>query len=276
MDARTAGGVSAVRVSTGITVSYREAGSPEAPAVVLLHPWLESGDAFSLVLPHLVAAGLWVLAPDLRGCGGSDKPPDGYDLSSLAADVVAFLDAVGVASAIVVGASSGGYVAQAVAASYPGRVDGLVLAGAPRSLQGRTPPFAAELADLRDPIEKDWARDFVESFAAPGTVPEEFLAARLRDALAVPAAIWRESLDALIRSEPPMLHRISAPTLVVGGARDSLLGRDAEELVAAIRGARLVEYADAGHVVHWEAPERLARDVVAFARAVRRQRRGAE
>lgn len=260
---------SAVRIDTGITVSFLEVGSAdETTAIVMLHPWLESADAFSTMLPHL-GSGLRVLAPDLRGCGDSDKPTGGYELPNLAADVVAFIGAAQVKSAILVGASSGGYVAQAVAASHPGLVSGLVLAGAPRSLQGRTPAFATQLEQLSDPIDHDWAQSFVESFTPAGGVPEEFVDSRLRDALAVPAGIWRESLEALIRSDPPESGMIQAPTLVVSGNRDELLDRDAEALVRDIPGAALVEYAGAGHLIHWEQPERLARDVLAFAQKVR-------
>ncbi len=258
---------SAVRLTTGITVSYREQGAANGSAVVLLHPWLESEGAFSLVLPHL-PPWLRVLAPGQRGCGRSDKPPGGYELPSLAADVVAFLDSLGVGSAVLVGASSGGYTAQEVAVANPDRVAGLVLAGTPRSLHGRTPSFAAELADLRDPIDEAWARAFVDSFVAPGVVAEEFLQARVRDALAVPAQLWRETLTALIRSEPPASERISAPTLVMSGTRDSLLDDDAEALVRAIPSSRRVEYPEAGHLIHWEQPERLAHDVTSFAQEV--------
>lgn len=259
----------AVDLETGITTAFEAWGPGTAPVVVLLHPWLESGDAFSLVREHLTPA-LRFLAPDQRGHGASSRPSTGYDLRSLAADVVAFLDALSVGSALLVGASSGGYVAQEVAASYPDRVRGLVLAGSPRSLHGRMPPFAAEVADLRDPIDAAWARSFVEGFAAPGRVPEAFLDRRLRDALVVPAGIWRESLDALVRSRPPASHLIGAPTVVVSGALDSLVGRrEARALAQAIPNARRVEYGDAGHAVHWEQPRRLAADVVALAEDLR-------
>lgn len=258
-----------VPLPTGVRTAYLEWGTPDALPVVLLHPWLESGDTFSLMRPHLVshpASRMRVLAPDQRGHGSSSVPAGGYELPGLAADVVAFLDATGVGSALLVGASSGGYVAQQVAATAPDRVAGLVLAGAPRSLRGRTPPFAGELADLRDPIDESWARSFVAGFVAPGVVEEGFLDARVRDALAVPADVWRESLAALVRSQPPASDSIRAPTLVVSGAQDALLGRqDARDLARTIPGARWVEYDGAGHVLHWERPERLAADVVAFA-----------
>ncbi len=258
-----------MRIDTGISVSFLEVepAAETTSTILLLHPWLESADAFSMMLQCL-GSGLRILAPDLRGSGASDKPAYGYELPSLAADVVAFMDATEAVPAVLVGASSGGYIAQEVAASHPDLVTALVLAGAPRSLHGRTPPFAPQLERLSDPIDAGWARAFTESFAPRGGVPEAFVAARVRDALAVPAGIWRESLEALIRSAPPESELISAPTLVVSGRRDELLDRDAEELVRHIPRARVVEYAGAGHVIHWEQPKRLAQDVEAFAREV--------
>jgi rifampin ADP-ribosylating transferase len=66
---------------------------------------------------------------DQRGHGDAGKPATGYDLESLGADIEAFMDAIGLSSAVLVGSSSGGYVAQQVAVHSPARVAGLVLVG---------------------------------------------------------------------------------------------------------------------------------------------------
>src|SRR3954464_1743044 len=65
---------------------------------------------------------------DNRGAGGSDKPSGPYDLEVMADDAVAVLDAEGVATAHVMGASMGGVRAQIVAVRHPERVRSLVLA----------------------------------------------------------------------------------------------------------------------------------------------------
>ena len=65
---------------------------------------------------------------DNRGVGRSDKPVGSYDLEQMAADAVAVLDAAGVESAHVIGASMGGVLAQIMAVRYPERVRSLVLA----------------------------------------------------------------------------------------------------------------------------------------------------
>ena len=107
-----------IDLATGVGVSYVAHGDPAGTPVVLLHAWVESLRSFDRLTP-LLPPSLYTLAVDQRGHGDSDKPSHGYDLASLGADVVAFLDAVDLASAVLVGSSSGGYVKCGVTA-WPG------------------------------------------------------------------------------------------------------------------------------------------------------------
>jgi pimeloyl-ACP methyl ester carboxylesterase len=253
-----------LRLTTGISTGYTESGDPDGlPALLLLHAWAESRRSFAILGP-LLPPWLRTIAIDLRGHGEADKLLTGYELPTLAADVVAAMDALDLPDAVLVGASSGGYVAQQVAVDHPRRVAGLVLAGSPRDLRG-VKPFAAEIERLRDPVDPAWVRAFVAAF--PGApVPDWFLEQAVADALRLPADVWRASLAGLSASRPPTdIGEISAPTLVVSGASDGLLGREqSAALVSAIPGARSIEYPDAGHVVLWDQPARLAADIAAF------------
>jgi len=116
-------GVRRVGLATGVSVPYVSVGPPSAAPVVLLHAWGESWHSFDRLLPLLPRA-IHAVAMDLRGHGDADKPAAGYSLVDVAADVAAFMDAVGVSSAVLVGSSSGGYVAQQVAITSPHRVAG--------------------------------------------------------------------------------------------------------------------------------------------------------
>ena len=249
---------------SGVRLSYVSTGPASATPVVLLHAWGESRGSFDRVVP-LVATASHVFAVDQRGHGDADRPTAGYSLATLADDVVAFMDAVAVPSAVLVGSSSGGYVAQQVAAGRPDRVAGLVLVGAPRSLQGR-PAFAEEIDRLSDPVDAAWVRDSLAWFPTYHPVPQRYVDDRVRDGARLPAHVWRESFHGLCDATPPTdVATITAPTLVLWGERDELVTRgDAERLAAAIRGARLVVYEDTGHLVLWEQPERVAGDVTAF------------
>ena len=82
----------------------------------------------------------------------------------------------------------------------------------------------------------------------------------------MPADVWRQTLNGLITARPPTeTGTITAPTLIIWGARDELLSwEDERALATAIPGSRLVVYEDTGHLVLWEQPERVASDLVGF------------
>lgn len=175
------------------------------------------------------------------------------------------MDAVALSSAVLLGSSSGGYVAQQVAATALHRVAGLVLVGSPRSLRGR-PSFAEEVDRLSDPVDTTWVRESLTWFPRFHPVPEPFIEDRVQDGARIPAHVWRETFNGLCSAAPPTeTATISAPTLIVWGERDELLGREqGEELSAAIPGSQLVVYDRTGHLVLWEQPDRVARDLAEF------------
>jgi pimeloyl-ACP methyl ester carboxylesterase len=258
------GSVQRVRLATGIEVSYVERGDPGGAPLLLLHAWVESLGSFDRLLPVLPDS-IHAFAFDQRGHGTSDKPALGYTLADAADDAVAFMEALELPAAVVLGSSSGGYVAQQIALSRPDRVLGLILVGSPWSLHGR-PPFADEVDRLTDPIDRAWVEASLLWFKRSREVPDWYLQDRVEDGVRVPADIWRRSLAGLVEAQPPTgVGVINAPTLVIWGGRDELLSRaDEEALVASIPGARLVVYDDTGHLVLWEHPERIAAEVVAF------------
>ncbi|MEO6715155.1 MAG: alpha/beta fold hydrolase [Mycobacteriales bacterium] len=85
-----------------------------------------------------------------------------YRISDLASDIVGFMDAVGTARALLVGASSGGLVSQVVATSHPQRVVGLVLISRPVTLADKPGVTATreEIMTLSDPIDPPSVEQF--------------------------------------------------------------------------------------------------------------------
>ena len=260
-------GLRTLELRTGISVPCFIRGPETEIPLLLLHAWAESRRTFDRLIPLL--PGLRILAPDLRGQGEADKPDGGYSLREQAQDVAAILDALDVQRAYVLGSSSGGYVAQQFAAMYPERVAGLVLVGAPLTLQGR-PSFADEVDALADPLDEEWVRDSLTWFPLLHPVPAWYVEDRIKDGLAMPARAWKGILDGLVEAVPPTeAGSISAPTLVIWGASDELLPRsDQEILVSRIPGSRLVVYSETGHLVLWECPEQVAADTMAFLEAL--------
>jgi rifampin ADP-ribosylating transferase len=252
------------RLASGVRLAYYQHGDPSGVPVLLLHAWDESRGCFDRLVP-LLPVTMHVLAMDQRGHGEADKPASGYALMDFAADVEAFMDAMDLKSAVLLGSSSGGYVAQQVAVNIPHRVTGLVLVGSPRSLRGR-PAFADEVDRLVDPVDRTWVECSLAWFPRFHDVPDWYIQDRIEDGVRMPADVWRHTLSGLMTARPPTeTGTITAPTLIIWGARDELLSwEDERALAAAIPGSRLVVYQDTGHLVLWEQPERVASDLAAF------------
>jgi pimeloyl-ACP methyl ester carboxylesterase len=113
-----------------LNVGYVEDGPADGPAVVLLHGWPYDIHSYVDVVPLLATAGYRVTVPYLRGFGTtrflSDETFRNGEQAALALDVVAFMDALGIANAIVAGFDWGARTADIVAALWPERCNGLV------------------------------------------------------------------------------------------------------------------------------------------------------
>ena len=101
-------------------------------------------------------------APDQRGHGESEQPECCYTVDDYAADVDAFMDAVGIEEATIVGHSGGTLIAPRVALSYPRRVSRLVLVGS--AIMGARNEVMLELGEavraLEDPVPLEFVREF--------------------------------------------------------------------------------------------------------------------
>lgn len=108
----------------GLRLHYLSAG--QGPAVVLLHGWANTSFAWRHIIPPL-SRRFTVIVPDLRGMGDSSKPLTGYDRETVASDILALLDQLGVKTATVVGHDLGAHVAFELASRHPERISRLVM-----------------------------------------------------------------------------------------------------------------------------------------------------
>ena len=258
---------------SGIALPYAETGSPgRSVPVVLVHAYVESWRYFEHVLRSLPES-VHAFAPTQRGHRSVKGKVAGYRISDFATDIVDFLDVVGAARAVLVGASSGGLVSQAVTTSHPERVAGLVLISSPVTLTDKPGVTAmrGDIMALSDPIDPRFVEQFVRA-TAPHEVPEEFVARLVHESLGVPAAVWRESLVGLLQVERPQpLEHIRVPTLLLSGSGDDFVREDQQVLLARIPDVELVVYDGVGHGPHLARPSSVAADLAAFLHGTRIQ-----
>jgi non-heme chloroperoxidase len=265
-------GFATTHLSTDVTLHYAEQGDPTGEVIIFLHGYSDSWFSFSRVLP-LLSPEYHAFALTQRGHGDSERPECCYTLGDFAADVGAFMDAIGIDEATLVGHSTGALFAQRVALNYPRRVSRLVLIGAQTPANEVILRLREEVRALEDPVPPEFVREFQES-TIYHPVPEEFLDTVVSESLKLPARVWRDYMEGAVLSIDHdyvvQLREIDVPTLILWGEQDALFPREEQErLAAAIPGATLKVYPESGHVVHWERPEQVVRDLEAFVRDTR-------
>lgn len=253
-----------VRLPGGPTLETLDFGERSAPAVMLLHGVTDSWRSFEPVVDRL-AAGFRVVAPSQRGHGRSDKPMDGYRTRNFASDAIALADALGLERFAVVGHSMGAANALRLAIEHPGRVAALGLVGGFARFATNAAVlefYEGAIRGLRDPIEEAIAREFQAGTLA-GAIDPDFFEMVVRESLLAPARVWRSCFEGFLEDDfADELAQVRAPTLVLWGDRDAFVPRgDQDALLAGIAGSRLRVYEGVGHGLHWEEPERFARDV---------------
>lgn len=256
-----------IRLPGRVRIEFAEQGDHGGTPVIALHGVTDSWRSFEPVLLHLPSE-LRVMALTQRGHGDSEKPADGYRPADFAADVASFMDAMEIERAVLVGHSMGSINAMRFAVDHPARVAGLLLAGT-MPWFGRPPElvqyYRQEIVPLADPVPDAFARDFQRSTLAQ-QIPDPMLDRFVAESLKVPADVWRAAFAGFIGDDfSPRLREIGVPTLIVWGRHDAFCSAaDQEAMLGLIRNARLVQYADAGHAMHWEEPQRFALDLSRF------------
>jgi pimeloyl-ACP methyl ester carboxylesterase len=264
MSALVASPVQSVELPNRVRLEYVEQGDPTGVPVVCLHGYTDSWRSFEEVLP-LLPASIRAVALSQRGHGDSSRPATGYRPHDYAADLAAFMDAIGVESAVLVGHSMGTSVAQRFAIDQPARTRGLVLLASTTTWKHSevlVDLWGSVVSTLSDPVDPSFVREFQ---ASPAMAPS-FVDMVVQESLKLPARVWRAALQDLLATDfSPELGAIVAPTLVVWGGQDIVAPEcEQEPLAAAIPNARLTVYPDAGHGVHWDESARVAADIAAF------------
>ncbi len=257
-----------VKLPHDLWLPFLEVGDRAGLPVVFLHGVTDSCHSFEPLLERLPSS-IRAIALTLRGHGDATRPVAGYLYEDFAGDVRDALDALRLDRAVVVGHSMGGLVAQRVAIDYPDRVLALALMGTFRTLRGHEGVqslWHSTVSQLRDPIDPAFVRAFQRSTIATD-MPATFEDLVVSESLKVPARVWRATFSGFL-SSPDFSDRVASitvPTQITWGDRDLFSPRQDQLFLAErIPRARLRTYPGLGHAVHWEAPARTARDLVAF------------
>jgi pimeloyl-ACP methyl ester carboxylesterase len=235
----------------GLRTYYEVSG--EGEPLLLLHGGFCAVETFDGLTP-LLAERYRVYLPERRGHGRTPDPGGPITFGNMAEDTIAFVDAIGLPSAHVVGWSDGAVVALSVALQRPDLVRTLVLIGTAVNLDGLAAEARDQLASgLTPEILPPFLRDLYANVSPDG--PDHF-------------DVVFEKLTATWKVEPSFeldeLAKLTIPTLVLVAEHDMVTVEHAAEVQRAIPDAQLEVVPDAGHGFPMETPELASRPVLAF------------
>jgi pimeloyl-ACP methyl ester carboxylesterase len=263
-------------------------GERSATPVILLHGWMDTGETWQFLVDQLPES--WsCVAPDWRGFGGTEWPAEGYWFADYFADLEALLDLLSPGEpARLIAHSMGGNVASMYAGIRPKRTRWLVNVegvGLKRTSPEAAPERYAEWLDaLREPAQ-------ARRYASIESVISFILSrnpAMTRERATFLARAWTQpsgdgvtmAFDPRHRRVGAMLfrreeaeacwRRIEAPVLLFLADRSEILPRISPDggddyFHSLYRDLRIIHVAEAGHMMHLEVPELLARHIVEFA-----------
>jgi len=253
----------------GLSLYCETHGDPSAPPVVLVHGLGADHEMWEPQIASFPRAGYFVIVPDLRGHGLSERP-ETFRIEDCARDIHDLLHGMRIPRAHLIGVSMGGMVAQRLVVDHPEAAISQVLVD---SLSGVTRPmerFNASLAALllRVVSSKQQARLIRGAYAKLGhDEVGQYLEARL---LSMPARFAREARREVNRFDViDELPAMSLPTLVLVGDAFGRLAVDmARTTAAGVPGARFEVLKGGGDPSNLLVPEAFDRAVLDFLAAV--------
>lgn len=276
-------------VANGVKFTARSSG--DGPLVFCLHGFPDSAQTWDNLLPELAAAGFRAFAPFMRGYAPTEVPDDGdYAIATLALDIIALADALGVREFYVVGHDWGAITAYAVAAYAPGRVLGICTAAVPplwRFLCNTSLaqikrswyigffqlPYFPEHAlgknhgALVDKLWRDWSPQWDYTAADIAPVKSIFgQSESCQAALGYYRDLPRVLTDPRRQRERKRLFAVlNVPALIIRGEQDGCIGtRSFAGAETGFSGPCELYAIDAGHFMHREQPQAFNQKLLQF------------
>lgn len=236
-----------------LEVSWKEHG--EGEPVVLIHGNWSTCSWWEPTLER-VPAGLRAIAYDLRGRGQTRGPDSSYTIPSLAADLGAFADALGLQQFHVVGHSLGSAVAMEFAREQPERLRSLITV-APSWIDGMPRKFHSEVHQRALAADRDLLGRAL-AILAPARKPGPFWERLVDEGFQQRIEAALRNLDALVEWAPgDKLAGLGVRSVVLNGDQDVLLGNELPRRVASVLGARHEVLHGVGHCLIIEDPDRF-------------------
>ncbi len=253
-----------------VRIHYEERG--RGRALLLLMGFATPALGFRREFVDALATGFRTVGVDARGTGRSDHPDEPYSMRDMASDALGVIDTLGLEDAAVLGASMGGMIAQEMALAAPERVSQLILVGsspgrAPDDLPREPMPLPPSVTDpaWEAATREGWRRSFSAKFAEANGPYIDSIVEQLRRQPTPPHTFARHGEATASFSTLGRLGEIEQSTLIVHGAEDASVGREAAEALAAgIPDARFVVVSGAGHATMNERPIEVAELVRGF------------
>jgi pimeloyl-ACP methyl ester carboxylesterase len=257
----------------GLKVYYKETGPQGAPALLLLHGFgssLQAWDDWSLKLEQKYR----LIRLDLPGFGLTGaSPANDYSEEKDLAILTHFVDKLGLEKFSVVGHSMGGKMAWSLAASQPERVQALVLMapdGFPETKDIGTKPYEvpAIMGLIKYVLPKYLVRKSIEPAFAEADALNDALVNRYFDMLRAPGvrgAILERSNQTIYTNPVPRLKAIKAPTLLIWGEQDQMIpSTNAQSYANVLSNSTTVLIPKLGHLLQEEQPEKGLAAVMQF------------
>lgn len=253
---------------------YRVHGDPDGLPMLLLHGSFASSRWWEPLFATLPAE-IYTIAPDLRGCGLSDKPAEGYTIETQADDLWALVQVLGWQNFDLVGHASGAAIAVEFALNHPESLSTLTLVD-PVPVEGIFTPLETLMVLEEMRTDESLLRQALASLMptyipTPTAILDEekraFFDQLVADAQSMAPAAFTAIAESLNQwNRFAAVRALTLPTLLIWGDRDHLVSRDAmTRSLLAIPGANNLEVIRAvGHSPMIEAPLALAERLLEF------------
>lgn len=244
------------------THGQKKAPRRKSTPILILHGWGSNRKSWIPVMEILTLNGFQVMAPDLPGFGESDFPPTSWNVQNYVDCVLVLLDTLKLKKVILIGHSFGGRISIKLASQHPERVENLILVASAGIKHQPTPKikilsFGARFGKkiITIPVLRSFTsttRHFLYRLAGS------------RDYLL--SGPNRETFLKIIAEDlSPHLSKISMPTLLIWGDKDSMTPlKDGLIMRSTIPDSKLVILKGLHHGIHREAPQKLAEAVKCF------------